>query len=74
MNRGAFGPDILTNPEPAIFRVLDGLDEKFANLVSGCLWVAVLARDNLRQLGLVPVIHGILRLLIFFSVAPVIGV
>ena len=38
---------VRTRPEPAVFPILDSLYEEFADLVSGCLWVSVLAENDL---------------------------
>ena len=57
---------IRTRPEPTIFLVLHSLDEELAHLVGGCARVSVFAENNTSKLLLVPVIHGILLLLVFF--------
>lgn len=55
------------DPEPSVKAVLDGLDEILADLVRGCLLVALLGENNRPQLLLIPVRRsfGPLFLLLF---------
>ena len=45
----AFVASVRTRPEPAVFPVLDGLDEEFADFVGCCFGVAVFAEDDLAE-------------------------
>lgn len=58
---------VRTGPEPAVFTVLNGIDEILANLFSSSPWVTMLRQDNFSQLLLIPSNHIIFLLLILFS-------
>lgn len=50
-------PPVRTLPEPAVFAILDRLDEVFTDFIRGRLGVSVFARHHLSQFGLVPIGH-----------------
>lgn len=56
------------HPEPAVLLVLDGLDEKLAHLLGGRARIAMLAENNIAQFRLIPVVHSILLLGLFFFI------
>lgn len=70
----AFITPIGANPEPTIFLVLDGLDEVLADLVGRRSRVPLLAKDDLAQLLLIPVLHSILLLLFLFAGLRIAGI
>ena len=47
----AFVSSIRTSPEPAVFAVLDGVDEEFAHFIRGGFGVSVFAENDLAQFG-----------------------
>lgn len=69
MSVHALVTSIRTNPEPTVLLVLDCLDEVFADLVSRRPGVTMLAHDDLAKLLLIPLVHGIALLLLFFRLS-----
>lgn len=65
---------IRTDPEPAILLVLDSLDEVLANLIGSGSRIALLAKHNLAQLLLIPVLHRICFLLLFLDLLRISGI
>lgn len=57
---------IRTGPEPSVFLILDGLDEVLAHLLCRRTWISVLAEYHTSQLFLVPLIHSIRFLVLFY--------
>lgn len=58
---------VRTHPKPSILLVFHSLDEVLAHFVGCRLWVSVLAQHNVSQLLLVPIVHLVLLLLLFFK-------